>query len=742
MKQRLPLFRAAFCSNRFAALSPSASTMDEVTLSRKPLYPSGGGVGDLGVVGNGPRTHGTGSAEVPAATTSRRHRKNQKRRRECAREGKRAYKTPEAAPAVGFLRPDNFSDSQVGEDLSGSIIKEKEQSECDACIFECRCTKEKPACRAEYLLRRKALEILRHLKKYHRLKAVRSLPTSITCTSFRVSLRQCFDQLDLVDELTIKTSSKIVKNACRNCKDAVASMVGPWKKKLFTTGGTMPEHLAALKKAMRACVPYHWNKRANEHAYIPNGHATSSHSRMEGGNWLEEEFSQYCVPDVVFSSGKPRIITKYSSFNTEVLTPLHKALYGCLRREGWILTGPPTNSKVQSLKGKGPLLSYDYVAATDNFNADVVRTALEVLREKAVGLTEDEVRCLAVLGELRFPGSRFAASRGQPMGSVMSFPLLCLVNKCIVDLSLVDLLDKKKMRLKEWAAHRCLINGDDLLLRSPTKDSREYRDCHAAWAARFGLVVNEEKTMVDEEKGEINSTLFENGELKKKTNLAALHMSGETEDVVRVAYDAASNPREFRRFVQANVDILARQSVKFPSFIPWPARVSLFGCPKIRRALRASPVSKRPAACGPLPVVWRPEAYDLQVGEECEATRTAVARVRKLGLYKKKCNDAFHTDVVYDSRRLSEAFKERVSPKRETILACLARYWENKRKEELMVDEMTGVPAPSPVVSDMSRANAFVDVLRAFKKERERITLPLRFCLGDPPEKWVLSDHG
>jgi hypothetical protein len=146
-------------------------------------------------------------------------------------------------------------------------------------------------------------------------------------------------------------------------------------------------------------------------------------------------------------------------------------------------------------------MSYDYEAATNNIKAEYVRAAVQVLKEKASGLTIDQIRCLDVVGELRFPGSRHAAHRGQPMGSLMSFPLLCLVNKTVVDLAMIDLLEDKKVTFKEWTSHRCLINGDDLILRSPVNDHRLYDEPHRRWGSAIGLVVNRDKTLVDKKKG-------------------------------------------------------------------------------------------------------------------------------------------------------------------------------------------------------------------------------------------------
>jgi hypothetical protein len=503
--------------------------------------------------------------------------------------------------------------------------------------------------------------------------------------------------------------------------------VSEYKRKLFLPVEVLPEELAAFKRAFSQNVEQGWNTNFSG-AYIPNGHGTSYHARSEGGNWHEEGFGVYTDPVVVFASGKPRIITKYSSYNTEVLFPLHNSLYTSLKRKGWLLVGEPTDAKVSGLNGLGPLMSYDYQSATDNIKADYVRCAIECLKEKAEGLTPTELDCLDVLGNLKFRGSRFCAKRGQPMGSMMSFPLLCLFNKTVVDLALLDLLQSKKISFNEWTSHRCLINGDDLLLRSPLLDHAIYDRSHRKWGSSVGLVVNAEKTMVSEAKGEVNSSLFINGERQKKCNLAALYMSGETGDVVRVAIEAATSLREFRRIVRLNAHLLARQRDKFPSHVPMRYRLALLGDHKIRRALRALPDSERPAAINLFPVVEKNDQYNLPKEEEKRIIAARVADLRRSGAWiatlppceggSQPVWDPRKQTIIEGAQSLKSVYTRKWAKPAETVLSVLHSDWERKMKEQLWEEECGSLGPSPPIISDLRRIDALVDSIRAWKSAR------------------------
>jgi len=684
---------------------------------------------------------------------SRRQRAVIQKRRLCARVGK-SQKLPDKTNERDTSdsheirrKPIKIPDSHVREDVSESIKQEKEQKDDDCgCVFtHCGCPVTPAKCRAQGYLLGKAKGVLRHLRKFHRIRSSGAIPPGdLSCLTFRQVIRsQLPAELTLLQELTVKTASKIVRSCCYSCKVILRKTVSEYKKRLFTPVEVNEQDLDRFKLAFRMNVPEGWNR--TECPYIPNGHCSLYHSRADGGNWNEEEFSPKCGVAPILSNGKPRIVTTYSGYNSQVLSSLHRSLYQAIRRKGWLLVGPPTDEKVQNLHGKGPLMSYDYESATDNIKADYVRAAIEILIEKSCGeLNDEQVASLRVVGQLQFKGSRHSARRGQPMGSLMSFPLLCLINKSIVDLSMTDLLEAKKVTFKEWVSHRCLINGDDLLIRSPLEDSSLYDAAHRRWSAAAGMKVNQGKTLIDNEQGEINSTLFVKGVERKKTNLSALYISEKSEDVVGVAFEAAQSVSEFRRFVSLNACLLARQREKFPSPIPRGYRLALLGSPRVRRALKAVPSTTRPVDKGTLDMVEKPEGYDLSITEECNAVRGAVERARTLGLFKAKLEreDQPPIEIVENVLPLRKVFEPpNRAPARELVLSCLASAWKWKRKEELRVIECESQSPPDLLVHDDSRIGGMLDAIRAWKSARNSTVPHLIVETTTRKMNWSIGSH-
>jgi len=148
--------------------------------------------------------------------------------------------------------------------------------------------------------------------------------------------------------------------------------------------------------------------------------------------------------------------------------------------------------------GAGVLVSGDYKSATDNLPTEVAEAALDVILAHAVCVPDSIKRyAKAILRPRMFSveqGLSFVPSVGQMMGSLLSFPLLCLQNYLAF----------------RWARASCarrlplLINGDDILFQSDVEFSRRWMNV----VAMVGLEVERSKTSVSEEFGSLNSTLF------------------------------------------------------------------------------------------------------------------------------------------------------------------------------------------------------------------------------------------
>jgi len=419
----------------------------------------------------------------------------------------------------------------------------------------------------------------------------------------------------------------------------------------------------------------------------------------------------------------------YSSFNTEVLKPLHTCLYAILKRKGWLLVGSPTREKLEHLRdgcADTDWLSFDYSSATDKIKLAYVRAMIDVLKQKSVGLNDDEVRCLDVLGDLRIDG--YTAESGQPMGSLMSFPLLCLVNKTVVDMALTTLMVSGKIQFKEWTGHRCLINGDDLLTRDVS--SGGLVDAIEAEGTQVGLIVNKEKTMRSPVYGEINSTVFKNCVEEKKTNVSSLWMEEGVADVMGYASEATKSPRGFRMVVLANVSRLARQKTKTVHRLPGDLIAQVLASKRLKYAISARPETEDPILTNLFPVVPMPDGYDLTREEEAATLRREVERAREDELWsglhaQKKRARSLKKDqralpgVKLPGRKIWKLLQPKKTIPMETTLSCFAKEWKSKRMEALRAVS-TGDDPPL-IVSDLSGIDRLIDTIKYWKKTKEKV---------------------
>jgi hypothetical protein len=413
------------------------------------------------------------------------------------------------------------------------------------------------------------------------------------------------------------------------------------------------------------------------------------------------------------SAGKPRIVTFYSSFNAETLYSLHHSLYNQLKRKGWLLVGNPTDEQVRGLNGAGPYQSVDYESATDNIKLEYVRATLEVLISKGVDLTPAERACLRVVGDLVVDD--VGCSSGQPMGSYMSFPLLCLINKTIVDLSLASLLERGEVSWKQFQKHRCLINGDDLLYREISNNHDIFTGI-LFHGKQVGLVTNYDKTVTSYREGEINSTLFRDGRKIKKSNLGALSPGSRVSDILGFALESSRTKRGFIHLVNINRRLLRNQDIKIHS--PLPARlVHVLGLWANELAAIPSKKARPPNA---FPVVPQPEGFEITRREAVALIREEVERLRDCGHVPEEVKNGVTTVIGYRKSWFNLLREKRpISEKRE--LRLLVASWEEKVKEKLREAEFTPKELIPPLVGDGPRAHVILDHIKAFKLQREFI---------------------
>jgi len=240
---------------------------------------------------------------------------------------------------------------------------------------------------------------------------------------------------------------------------------------------------------------------------------------VRGQSWFLDAtlFGREVLPEkmmgslmVVQSSGKPRPLSKFQS-EMLLLKPLHKVVYGHLKQFPWLLVGPPTASKLRRAgfkEGEGVLVSGDYKSATDGLSIEVAETIMSTLFQTSACIPTNiqgfALRALrpTLSQVVKDPSAEFGlrysevdVTVGQMMGSLLSFPLLCLQNYLAFRWSMRGVGLKKKVPL--------LINGDDILFQ---KDNHYLR-----WTkvlGPVGLTVEESKTSVERDWGTINSTLL------------------------------------------------------------------------------------------------------------------------------------------------------------------------------------------------------------------------------------------
>jgi len=194
----------------------------------------------------------------------------------------------------------------------------------------------------------------------------------------------------------------------------------------------------------------------------------------------------------------------------EVLSPLHDCLYDFISRRKWLVRGDLTKDHISRvaediIEGE-KYISGDYEAATNNLHVDAVFQVVNVIADSP-SLTSEERETLIEsfrpenLHWVSRKGVSHPILRGSMMGNLMSFPILCLINKACFDMA----SSLRRKRTKERRYRKVIINGDDIAFCG---DDHMYND----WVmvtSTYGLVVNREKTGISSEFIELNSRSYQ-----------------------------------------------------------------------------------------------------------------------------------------------------------------------------------------------------------------------------------------
>jgi hypothetical protein len=226
-----------------------------------------------------------------------------------------------------------------------------------------------------------------------------------------------------------------------------------------------------------------------------------------------------CIIQGILEPMKVRVISKGESIPYYSMKPIQKAMHGLMRRwDCFRLIGRPfcaldmVDLKVKA-SSSDEWFSIDYSAATDGLSYKYSVGILEEILERVD--PHQYHRAMQVLGmhDLYYPDKHEVygydrvtsvhfggtMSRGQLMGSILSFPILCLANLGLYLLVTQGVqegwTDKERLR-------HVLINGDDMLYAAP----RGLWERHVELGKKVGLNMSVGKAYHHREYANVNST--------------------------------------------------------------------------------------------------------------------------------------------------------------------------------------------------------------------------------------------
>jgi len=261
-----------------------------------------------------------------------------------------------------------------------------------------------------------------------------------------------------------------------------------------------------------------WDKkyrRCVESSSLPLS-SCSEQGRRQGGcrgldvekRWSRDDFCKYVLDAVVpmkrtvsrvvpvESGGKWRIISIPPRVDN-ALRPLHLSMYDHMSHFKWLLRGDAKASRFGSFTKTGEVfVSGDYESATDNLSSEVQLTILKAVLDGAstvpFGIKQHAVSTYTSL--LSGEGREVQQSRGQLMGQLTSFPLLCLVNYLVF-----------KYHVPRNVP--VLVNGDDIVFRASPSEAERWMQ----GVGKCGLTLSVGKTLVHKRYFSLNSTCFDAG---------------------------------------------------------------------------------------------------------------------------------------------------------------------------------------------------------------------------------------
>ncbi|QGY72544.1 RNA dependent RNA polymerase [Plasmopara viticola lesion associated ourmia-like virus 14] len=311
-----------------------------------------------------------------------------------------------------------------------------------------------------------------------------------------------------------------------------APQLGPYLEKMSTPQDPAdPRFLRFAVSMVNRIFPRGWDRSYLDKVTMSTLPLSACFERGRGGGgcrgleaqarWDRMDFASYVSESVaprrrgvsrvtsILTEGKWRIISIPPRVDN-ALRPLHVSMYDHISRQDWCLRGDAKPSRFGDftpVEGE-VFVSGDYESATDNLNSEVQHTILEAVLNRArsipPGIRAHALSTFSSLltAEKYQPGGVYDSvseqRRGQLMGQLCSFPLLCLTNYITF----------------KWLVRRDVpvrINGDDIVFRGTPQEC----DVWSRGVGASGLTLSVGKTLVHPRFFSLNSAMFRSG--KKPT---------------------------------------------------------------------------------------------------------------------------------------------------------------------------------------------------------------------------------
>lgn len=207
----------------------------------------------------------------------------------------------------------------------------------------------------------------------------------------------------------------------------------------------------------------------------------------------------------VLAGGKHRVIS-VGDVDMNLFRPLHTAIYNRLSRFKWLLRGEAKASRFNDEFRLVPgevFVSGDYESATDNLNSTVQETILQLVLDNSSSVPKGilDSACSTLRMDLctRDSPRVYHQKRGQLMGNLLSFPLLCIVNYLAFRFYSGTSMSRDSVPVR--------VNGDDIVFRATPEVASRWME----GVVGSGLTLSRGKTMVHRRYFSLNSCLFESG---------------------------------------------------------------------------------------------------------------------------------------------------------------------------------------------------------------------------------------